>query len=102
MQEIQEIQVQSPGGEDPLEEEMATHSSIIAWRIPLTEEPPRATVHGVAKELDTTQRLNPGKSIPPDLFLMGFHFYDLHGFKVHPEPKRKFLLMLRKTLLYHF
>ena len=34
-----EIQVQSPGQEDPLEKEMATHSSIPAWRIPQTEEP---------------------------------------------------------------
>ena len=34
------------GWEDPLEKEMATHSSILAWRIPWTEE---ATVHGVAK-----------------------------------------------------
>ena len=33
------MQVQSPGGEDPLKEEMATHSSILAWEIPLTEEP---------------------------------------------------------------
>ena len=39
MQEMQETQVQSLGGEDPLEEEMATHSSILAWRIPGTEEP---------------------------------------------------------------
>ena len=31
--------VQSLGGEDPLEEEMATHSSILAWRIPWTKEP---------------------------------------------------------------
>ena len=31
--------VQSPGHEDPLEEEMASHSSILAWRIPQTEEP---------------------------------------------------------------
>ena len=31
--------VQSLGQEDPLEEEMATHSSILAWRIPLTEDP---------------------------------------------------------------
>ena len=44
-----ETQVQSPGQEDPLEKEMATHSSILAWRIPWTEEPGRATVHGVAK-----------------------------------------------------
>ena len=34
--------VQSLGGEDPLEEEMATHSSILAWKIPWTEEPGRA------------------------------------------------------------
>ena len=33
------MQVQSLGGEDPLEEGMATHSSILAWRIPWTEEP---------------------------------------------------------------
>ena len=36
---IQETQVQSLGGEDPLEKEMATRSSILAWRIPCTEEP---------------------------------------------------------------
>ena len=34
-----ETQVQSLGQEDPLEEDMATHSSILAWRIPWTEEP---------------------------------------------------------------
>ena len=36
---MQETWVQSPGGEDPLEKDMATHSSILAWRIPWTEEP---------------------------------------------------------------
>ena len=36
---MQEIRVQSPGIEDPLEKEMATPSSILAWRIPWTEEP---------------------------------------------------------------
>ena len=35
---MQEIQVRSLGWEDPLEKEMATHSSILAWRIPWTEE----------------------------------------------------------------
>ena len=35
---MQETWVPSPGGEDPLEKEMATHSSILAWRIPWTEE----------------------------------------------------------------
>ena len=41
MQEKQEMPVQSLAGEDPLEEEMATHSSILAWKIPWTEEPGR-------------------------------------------------------------
>ena len=36
---MRETQVQSLGQEDPLEKEMATHSSILAWRIPWTEEP---------------------------------------------------------------
>ena len=36
---VQETQVRSLGREDPLEEGMATHSSILAWRIPWTEEP---------------------------------------------------------------
>ena len=39
MQEMQETWVRSPGREDPLEEKMATHSSILAWRIPWTEKP---------------------------------------------------------------
>ena len=39
MQETQEMQVWFMGREDPLEEGMATHSSILAWRIPRTEEP---------------------------------------------------------------
>ena len=44
-----ETQVRSLGWEDLLEKEMATYSSIPAWRIPGTEEPGRLTVHGVAK-----------------------------------------------------
>ena len=39
MQETQETWVRSLGQEDPLEEEMVTHSSIFAWKIPWTEEP---------------------------------------------------------------
>ena len=41
MQVIQETGVQSLGQEDPLEEEMATHSSILAWEISWTEDPGR-------------------------------------------------------------
>ena len=55
MQESQETLDRSLGQEDPLEEEMATHSSILAWKIPWTEEPGGVTVHGVAKESDTTE-----------------------------------------------
>lgn len=36
---VWETQVQSPGWEDPLKKEMATHSSILTWRIPWTEKP---------------------------------------------------------------
>ena len=49
MQETQETQVRSLGWEDPLEEGVATHSSVLPRRIPWTEEPGGLTVHGVAK-----------------------------------------------------
>ena len=50
---MQETQVQLLGGQDPLEEGMATHSSILAWRIPWIVEPGgRATVHGYTKRHD--------------------------------------------------
>ena len=41
MQETQETWIRSLGQEDPLEEEMATHSNILTWEIPWTEEPGR-------------------------------------------------------------
>ena len=44
---MQETQIQSLGRKDPLEKEMATHSSILAWRIPWTEEP--GGLHGITK-----------------------------------------------------
>ena len=50
MQETQEMQVRSLGHVDPIEEEMATHSSILAWKISWTEEPGGLQlVHGIAK-----------------------------------------------------
>ena len=49
-----EMQVRSLGGEDPLEQEMATHSSSLAWNIPRAEEPGGLAVHGVTKESDRT------------------------------------------------
>ena len=49
MQEIQQIQFQSLGQEDPLEEEMATHSSILAWKMPWTEESGRLQSVGLQR-----------------------------------------------------
>ena len=45
---VQETQVRSLGREDPLEEEIATHSSILAWRIPMDRGAWQVTVHGVS------------------------------------------------------
>ena len=53
---MQETWVQSLGWEDPLEKGMTTHSSILAWRIPWTEEPGRLQSMG-SQELDTTEQL---------------------------------------------
>ena len=49
---MQETGIQSLGWEDPLEKEMATHSSILAWEIPWTEEPGR--LQSMRKESDLT------------------------------------------------
>ena len=49
MQEMKEMQVQSLGWEDPLEEGMETHSSILGWRISWTEEPGGLQSMGAAK-----------------------------------------------------
>ena len=54
---MQETRVQFLGQEDPLEKKTAAHSSILAWRIPWTEEPGRLQSMGL-QESDTTQHLN--------------------------------------------
>ena len=53
---MQETQVRSLGHKDPLEKEMATHSSILAWRIPWTEEPGR--LQSIGSESDMLKRLS--------------------------------------------
>ena len=72
-----ETQVQSLGQEDPLEKEMATHSSILVWEIPLTEDL-WATVHGVVKESDVTQGLN-NNNIPLYIYHISF-IHDYLGY----------------------
>ena len=54
---MQEMRVQSLGQEDPLEEDMETHSSILAWTLLWTEEPGGCGPWG-CKQQDTTEKLN--------------------------------------------
>ena len=54
---VRETWVQSLGGEDSPEKEMATHSSTLAWKIPRMEEPAAGCCPRGCKELDTTERL---------------------------------------------
>ena len=74
MQEIQDMPVRSLGQEDPLEEEMATHSSILAWEIPWAEEPGGLQSMGFSpwslKKRDTTEyaRLPSGPRELPAVF----------------------------------
>ena len=56
MQKSQETEVQSLGQEDPLEEGMAIHSSILAWRTPWTEEP-GGLQSGGSRESDTSEHI---------------------------------------------
>ena len=59
-----ETQVRSLGGEDPLEEEMATHSSTLAWKIPWTEEPGRLQsmqLQSQTRLSNFTRQIEPGR-----------------------------------------
>ena len=60
---MQEMQIQSPGQEDPMGKEIATHSSIIAWKIPWAKEPGRLLSMEVQKQSNTTYQLNNSNKI---------------------------------------
>ena len=62
---VQETRVPSLGQEDPLEKEMATHSSTLAWKIPWMEDPGGLYSPWGRKELDTTEQLH----FTPRIFL---------------------------------
>ena len=64
---MQEMWVRSLGGEDPLEKEMATHSRILAWEIPWTEEPGR--LQSIGSQKSQTQLSNEKTKNWPVLFL---------------------------------
>ena len=66
---MQEPWVPSLGREDPLEKEMATHSTTLAWKIPWTEEPGRLQSMG-HKESDTTERLDVTSQVLFDFLLL--------------------------------
>ena len=70
---MQDTQVQSLGGEDPLEKEMATHSSIVAWRVPWTEDPGGLQSRG-SQRVGTTERLIFTFSCLKTVFLQLVHF----------------------------
>ena len=60
MQDTEEMWVQSLGWKDPLEEGIATHSSILAWRIPWIEEP--GGLQSMGKESDMTEAIQHAQS----------------------------------------
>ena len=66
-----ETWVCSLGWEDPLEEGMETHSTILAWRIPMDRGAWQATVHGGRKESDMTEQLSTEKYENPILLTEG-------------------------------
>ena len=92
---MQETQVQCLGWENPLKKGMATHSSILVWRIPWTEEPGRLQSTG-RKESDTTELLTLLLSIR---FKFIEHHYDKGLSWRIPRPKDGGFLWLCPSLL---
>ena len=78
MQETQETQVRFLGQEDPLEKAVATHSSILAWRIPWTDKP--GGLQSVGSQSNRTEQLNNNNKVRYILvlyFLVHITFYNL-------------------------
>ena len=71
---MRETRVRSLGWEDPLEKEIATHSSTLAWRIPWREEPGGLLLHGVAKSQTRLGDFTFTFMVPPDIHLDLFLF----------------------------
>ena len=78
---IQETWVWSLGWEGPLEKEMATHSSILTWRIPWTEEPGGLQTMGLQKS-DTTSWLNNNNTS----FIYQFNSHNCEACEYHLHP----------------
>ena len=82
--------VQSLGQEDTLEKEMATHTSILSWEIPWTEEPVGLQSMGVTKKSDTTEHTH---AHSPWLPAFTLHFYEFGSFRFPIKVKPCKLLM---------
>ena len=91
IQELQETWVRSLGQEDPLDKEMATHSGILAWRIPWTEEPGWLQSMGLQRVgHDLAPEQNKGQKLPgfpavwhicPSNFTMFKRYFNKSSFK---------------------
>ena len=73
-----ETWVESLGGEDPLEKGMATHSSILAWRISWTEDPGGLQSMGLQRVLDTTDQLTLASAIQSNHRVTRFERFHLY------------------------
>jgi len=100
---MQESWVQSLAREDPLEKEMATHSSILAWRIPMDRGAPWATVHGVAKsrhDLVTRQLLLISLPFPQVSHVENLLYIPLYFIFVYSLNSMKIEILLSYCLFY--
>ena len=96
MPAVQETWVQSLGGKDPLEQEMATHSSILAWRIPWNEQPGR--VQSIESQKSQTLLSDCAQMIQLSSFTSEVLFSKMFGLKIYPYLK--FHYVQNEILLY--
>ena len=78
MQETQGMQIQSLGQGDPLEDEMATHSSILAWKIPWTEEPGVLQSMGSQNQMQLNTVMGQGTFSRREPLLLPSEIYEAH------------------------
>ena len=78
MPAVWETQVQSLGREDPLEKGMEPHSSVLAWRIPWTEEPDGLPF------LTTLSPSNKWNHTKGEFIFQSLGYFSEHAFKLHP------------------
>ena len=89
---MKETQIQSLGQEDPLEKEMATHSSILAWKIPWTEKLGGLYSLRGCKELDTTEPI----TLTGTLWPMKPKIFTIWSFTMLANPFYKMLIVFIK------